>query len=114
MRLAILGARGIPAHYGGFETFAEQLAVRLVERGHEVTVFCEAGESASQEYKGVKLRHVRARNLGPLTTVVYDAASLWQGRSRVDRIFNVGYCAACLLLLPPGWGIHLWDNLGGL
>jgi glycosyltransferase involved in cell wall biosynthesis len=39
MRIAILGTRGIPASYGGFETFAEQLAVRLVERGHAVTVY---------------------------------------------------------------------------
>lgn len=39
MKLAILGTRGIPANYGGFETFAEQLAVRLVRRGHAVTVY---------------------------------------------------------------------------
>jgi len=40
MRVAILGTRGIPARYGGFETFAEQLAKRLVNRGHSVTVYC--------------------------------------------------------------------------
>jgi glycosyltransferase involved in cell wall biosynthesis len=40
MRIAILGTRGIPARYGGFETFAEQLAERLVNRGHQVTVYC--------------------------------------------------------------------------
>jgi len=39
MRIAILGTRGVPANYGGFETFAEQLGRRLVERGHEVTVY---------------------------------------------------------------------------
>jgi len=39
MRLAILGTRGIPARYGGFETFAQELAVRLVARGHQVTVY---------------------------------------------------------------------------
>ncbi|HKC70038.1 MAG TPA: DUF1972 domain-containing protein, partial [Terriglobales bacterium] len=40
MRIAILGTRGIPARYGGFETLAEQLANRLAERGHLVTVYC--------------------------------------------------------------------------
>ena len=40
MRIAILGTRGIPARYGGFETLAEQLSARLVGRGHEVTVYC--------------------------------------------------------------------------
>jgi glycosyltransferase involved in cell wall biosynthesis len=39
MRIAILGTRGIPARYGGFETLAEQLANRLAERGHLVTVY---------------------------------------------------------------------------
>ncbi|MBC8167619.1 MAG: DUF1972 domain-containing protein, partial [Bryobacteraceae bacterium] len=34
MRVALLGTRGIPARYGGFETFAEELSRRLVSRGH--------------------------------------------------------------------------------
>src|SRR5882762_3503780 len=114
MRLAILGARGIPARYGGFETFAEQLAVRLVERGHEVTVFCEAGEGASQEYKGVKLRHVRARNFGPLTTVIYDAACLWQARSRFDVVYMLGYGSSALCWLPRMWGSQVLINMDGL
>jgi glycosyltransferase involved in cell wall biosynthesis len=40
MRIAILGTRGIPARYGGFESFAEELSKRLVQRGHTVTVYC--------------------------------------------------------------------------
>jgi len=44
MKLAILGTRGVPPAYGGFETFAAELGTRLVRRGHEVTVYCrEAG-----------------------------------------------------------------------
>lgn len=39
MRIAILGTRGIPANYGGFETFAEELSAELAERGHDVTVY---------------------------------------------------------------------------
>jgi glycosyltransferase involved in cell wall biosynthesis len=39
MRIAILGTRGVPANYGGFETFAEELGKRLVQRGHQVTVY---------------------------------------------------------------------------
>lgn len=42
MQIAILGTRGIPARYGGFETFAEELANRLGERGHGVTVYCRS------------------------------------------------------------------------
>src|SRR5581483_11791630 len=40
MKIAILGTRGIPARYGGFETLADELSRRLVDRGHEVTVYC--------------------------------------------------------------------------
>jgi glycosyltransferase involved in cell wall biosynthesis len=40
MKIAILGTRGVPANYGGFETFAAELSTRLVERGHEVYVYC--------------------------------------------------------------------------
>jgi glycosyltransferase involved in cell wall biosynthesis len=40
MNIAIVGTRGIPARYGGFETLADQLSQRLAERGHKVTVYC--------------------------------------------------------------------------
>ena len=58
MRIAILGTRGIPASYGGFETFAEHLATRLVARGHEVTVYCRAHYVSPRqlEYHGVQLK----------------------------------------------------------
>ena len=57
MKLAILGTRGIPANYGGFETFAEELSSRLVNRGHEVTVYCRSHHTRSsrRRYRGVKL-----------------------------------------------------------
>lgn len=40
MRIAIVGTRGVPARYGGFETFADKISSRLADRGHEVTVYC--------------------------------------------------------------------------
>lgn len=62
LRIAVIGSRGIPAGYGGFETFAEELCPRLVDLGHEVTVYCRrgyTGEATPEEYKGVKLRYPR-------------------------------------------------------
>ncbi|NMC64343.1 MAG: glycosyltransferase family 1 protein [SAR324 cluster bacterium] len=62
LRIAILGTRGIPARYGGFETFAEELSLRLVKRGHEVTVFGRrpffSSVQETLEYKGVKIQYV--------------------------------------------------------
>src|SRR5258708_17473353 len=56
LKIAIAGTRGIPARYGGFETFAEELSKRLVERGHEVAVYCrDAGESSSRGVERIVL-----------------------------------------------------------
>ncbi len=52
MKLAILGTRGIPAAYGGFETFAEELSRRLAARGHTVTVYCRAPPSGAHLPRG--------------------------------------------------------------
>src|SRR5450432_3315406 len=57
MRIALLGTRGIPAGYGGFETFAEEISTRLVARGHEVTVYCRQ-PFPQPRYRGVRLQHL--------------------------------------------------------
>ena len=55
--LAIIGVRGVPVVYSGFETFAQELAVRWPERGWRVSVFCRnhAVKDARKSYKGVRL-----------------------------------------------------------
>jgi len=68
MRIALLGTRGIPARYGGFETFAEELSTRLVERGHEVTVYCR-DRHPQPTYRGVHLRYLPAPRHKYLETI---------------------------------------------
>jgi glycosyltransferase involved in cell wall biosynthesis len=68
MKLAILGTRGVPPAYGGFETFAAELGVRLVGRGHEVTVYCRA--DGPDEWRGIKrivLPHLSGKYLETVT-----------------------------------------------
>ena len=57
MKIAILGTRGIPANYGGFETFAEELSTRLAARGHDVVVYGRTNNIRYREptYRGVRL-----------------------------------------------------------
>ena len=57
MKIALLGTRGVPASYSGFETCVEQLGQRLVERGHEVTVYCRSHHITYEKdfYKGMRL-----------------------------------------------------------
>jgi glycosyltransferase involved in cell wall biosynthesis len=58
MRLAILGTRGIPARYGGFETLAEELSARLASRGHDVTVYTRTryADPGRRDWRGAKIR----------------------------------------------------------
>lgn len=58
MKIAILGTRGIPARYGGFETLAEELSHRLVDRGHEVTVYCRKPFTGPDDIFDRRIRRV--------------------------------------------------------
>lgn len=115
MKLAILGTRGIPACYGGFETFAEKLAVGLARLGHEVTVYCESREpQAPRDYRGVHLRYVSSPRLGPLQTILYDARCLWDARESFDVVYMLGYGAAPFCAIPRLYGTEVWINPDGL
>jgi glycosyltransferase involved in cell wall biosynthesis len=81
MRIGLLGTRGIPANYGGFETFAEELSVRLVERGHFVTVYCRE-RPESRLYRGVHLRYLPTWRHKYFDTIVHT------GISTADALFR--------------------------
>ena len=53
MRIALVGTRGVPARYGGFETAAEEIGRRMVERGLEVVVYCRNADPEQVEYLGM-------------------------------------------------------------
>lgn len=115
IRLAILGTRGIPALYGGFETFAEELAVRLVAKGVDVTVYCEARDlPLPVEYRGINLIHITAPSVGPLRTLVFDICCLWHARKRYNVVYMLGYGAAPFCMIPRLWGTYLWLNVDGI
>jgi len=46
MRIALLGTRGVPARYGGFETAVEEVGRRLADKGHRVVVYCRTRDDA--------------------------------------------------------------------
>lgn len=58
MKIAIIGTRGIPAKYGGFETFAQELSLRLVKQGMSVIVYCDNQENKQEIYNGVTLKYI--------------------------------------------------------
>jgi len=116
LRVAILGTKGIPANYGGFETFAEQLAVRLVARGHQVTVYAESdgGAPADTFHQGVRVRYRRRPHWGAASVLAYDCASLWDARRGYDLVYMLGYGAAWACWWPRVFGTPVWINVDGL
>jgi glycosyltransferase involved in cell wall biosynthesis len=103
MRLAILGTRGIPARYGGFETLAEELSARLAARGHDVTVYTRPAyaEPNLSSWRGAKIRVLPTIETKYLDTVVHGFVSAADAaRHRYDAVLvcNAINAAACLLL----------------
>lgn len=78
LKIAILGTRGIPANYGGFETFAEELSTRLVCRGHEVTVYSRSHfvDPDVTSYRGARIRVLPAIRTKYLETVSHTILSV--------------------------------------
>ena len=118
LKIAIIGSRGIPAGYGGFETFAQELAPRLVERGHEVTVYCRAGYTAGQkldEYKGVHLVHTRALRSRSLEQLSHEFTSIVDSAHRhFDLYYFLGYRGAPFYVAVRAAGKIVIDNTDGL
>lgn len=112
--LSILGTRGIPARYGGFETFADELSWRLVAEGWEVVVYCESGSDMPEAYRGVRLKYVDLPKLGSLSTIVFDLRCLWQARNATDVVYMLGYGAALFCFIPRLWGREVWINMDGV
>ena len=116
-RLAILGTRGIPASYGGFETFAEELAPRLVARGHDVTVYCRAQyvDPARREFKGVHLQQAPTIRHKYLDTVVHTAASTVHALGgRYDAILVCNAANAIFCGWPRLVGTRVVLNVDGI
>ena len=92
MKIAFLGSRGIPARYSGFETFYEQLAIRLAERGHQVTVYNRSHfiKDVRREYKGVRIVRLPAIRSKHLETISHTFLSTMHALfQRYDIVY---YC----------------------
>ena len=114
MRIALLGTRGIPARYGGFETFAEELSTRLAARGHEVTVYCRQRYS-QDSYRGVHLRYlptVRHKYFDTLAHTLLSTLDLLRHRTDVALYCNG---ANAIFTLAPRWfGMPVALNVDGI
>jgi glycosyltransferase involved in cell wall biosynthesis len=100
MHLMIVGTRGIPAQHGGFETFAEDLSLYLVDRGHRVTVYCEAfqgGPIVEDVWNGVRRVLIPTTN-DALGTITFDWKSTMHARDQDGVVLTLGYNTAIFSL----------------
>jgi len=104
VRIAMVGTRGVPARYGGFETAVEEIGRRLAASGHQVTVYCRGERHPEREYLGMRLVHLPAVRAKAAETLSHTALSVLHTAGRriarrgpdVALVFN----AANAPLLP--------------
>ena len=98
MKIGILGTRGIPNRYGGFEECAEKLALGLVQKGHEVIVYNSVHhEYKDSEWNGVQIVHCKdpEDKLGTAGQFLYDLACINDARHRgFDVVLQLGYTSS--------------------
>jgi glycosyltransferase involved in cell wall biosynthesis len=117
MKIAILGSRGIPANYGGFETFAERLSTGLVEKGHEVTVYCCSTYSTYKEtfYKGVKRAVLPSIRFKSLEKILFSLLSLIHVSFTKNKlILMLGVSGSLFCFIPRISGKRIVINIDGL
>ena len=119
MKFAILGTRGIPARYGGFETFAEELSTRLVERGHTLTVYCRDRHS-QHSYRGVRLLHlptIRHKYFDTVAHTFFSTLHLAMLRllgAKQDAVLYCNAANAVFTWIPRVLGMPVALNVDGL
>lgn len=119
MKIAILGTRGVPNHYGGFEQFADFFSVFLAQKGHEVYVYNSHNHPYQEKiYKGVHILHQHdpEDKIGTAGQFLYDLNCILDSRKRkFDVILQLGYTSSSIwhFLLPKKQSVII-TNMDGL
>ena len=115
--VALLGSRGIPARYGGFETLVETLATQLPKDRFRITVFCERALRIFQpRIPGVRFIYLPVfEALRIVSEIAYDVfALIWCTFATVRVVILFGYTASIFCLLPRMTGRAVIINVDGL
>lgn len=115
--IRILGTRGVPAAHGGFETFAEHLALYLVKQGWEVTVYCqEDGEGPTFEdtWQGVRRVRIPVATSGAAGTILFDWKSTVHAAGESGLVLTLGYNTAIFCVLYRLRGHKNLINMDGI
>lgn len=118
--VAIVGSRGIPNNYGGFECFTENISQKLAKKDYDIYVSCEhpENEDPPEKFNEVNLfyfpiKHPKSNILGMLYEIIYDAYSLFYASLKVDQVYMLGYSASIFFFIPKLFGKKLYLNPDG-
>jgi len=117
MRIAMVGTRGVPARYGGFETAVEEVGRRLADRGHQVVVYCRTTADAERlpSHLGMDLVHLPAARKRSLETLSHSALSVGHlVAHRTDAAFVFNAANSPLLPLVRAARIPVATHVDGL
>jgi glycosyltransferase involved in cell wall biosynthesis len=117
MKIAIIGTRGIPSNYGGFETFAEECAAGLVSLGHAVTVYCRSHYVSRNltTHRGARLVVLPTLKWKYADTVVHSCFSIIHALfRRFDAILICNAANAIYAWLPRIFGVPVILNVDGI
>jgi glycosyltransferase involved in cell wall biosynthesis len=117
MRIALIGTRGVPARYGGFETCVEEVGSRLAAAGHEVIVYCRTGEDEERldSYKGMQLVHLPIVRKRSLETLAHTGLTVLHRTLRgIDAAIVFNAANAPLLPVIRARGIPVATHVDGL
>jgi glycosyltransferase involved in cell wall biosynthesis len=114
MKIAIVGTRGIPNNYGGFETLAEYLAEYL-SKDIDITVFCSSKDIAVKlsHFKGAKLKYIPITSHGSLG-ILYDSVSLLLAVFKYEKILFLGFGGGFIIPFLKRYRSKIILNIGGL
>ncbi len=117
MRIAIMGIRGLPSTYSGYETFADALGARLVQQGHDVLVYCRSSLYAERpvSYRGMRLIYVPCVETKSLSTLSHTWLCMADVvRRQTDVILVCNVANGLHLLVPRLCGRAAVINVDGL
>jgi glycosyltransferase involved in cell wall biosynthesis len=117
LRIAMLGSRGIPHTYSGYEPFLEEIGSRLVDRGHDVTAYCRSNlfRDKPKIYKGIRLIYrpgIESKTMGTLTHTLVSMFDVMFRATDVIFVVNVANAFPCIL--PRLFGKKVAINVYGL
>ena len=116
-KILILGTRGIPAEHGGFETFAQRLALYLKQRNWMVSVYCQSEDQkiCSKKWNGIELVYIPSRTKSSFSSILFDFRSTLHAATENDGIIlTLGYNTAIFSILYRLCGRFNIINMDGL